>query len=86
MDLFPPAVARWWERFLDLCLLVVAIAILYYGLDLTINDGMMMTPALRVAFFWVFLAFPIGAVLMLIQLVGKQLFGIKWTAPSQQGD
>ena len=72
IDVFSPKMALWWERFLDLCLLIIAGVFFYQGLDMAIEDGIMTTPALRIAYFWVYLAFPIGAILMTIQLVAKQ--------------
>ena len=77
IDIMPAALQRQWERFLDLCLLVIAAVLFYQGLDITIEDGIMITPALRIAFFWVYLAYPIGAALMVIQLIGKQFSGVK---------
>jgi TRAP-type C4-dicarboxylate transport system permease small subunit len=58
----------------DVGMLVVVAALFWHGLDLALEDGIMRTPALRVAFFWIYLAFPVGAVLMAIQIVAKSVF------------
>lgn len=57
------------------CLLVVTLVILFWhGLDIAREEGIMRTPALRIKYFWVFLAIPIGAALMLIQLLSRPFF------------
>ena len=33
------------------------------------------TPALRISFFWVYLALPIGACLMMVEIVAKNALG-----------
>jgi TRAP-type C4-dicarboxylate transport system permease small subunit len=74
IEAFPPALKRWWDRLLDLCVLAVLAVMVYQGLDLAREDGGMMTPALRIAYFWIYIGFPIGTGLMLIQLIAKNLF------------
>jgi TRAP-type C4-dicarboxylate transport system permease small subunit len=33
----------------------------------------MLTPALRIAYFWIYVAFPVGSALMLIQVAARNL-------------
>lgn len=49
------------------------IILLVQGLDLAVEEGIMRTPALRISYFWIYLAYPIGAVLGLLQLIGVYL-------------
>jgi TRAP-type C4-dicarboxylate transport system permease small subunit len=35
------------------------------------------TPALRIRYFWIFLALPIGAFLMMVQMLAKYVLGKK---------
>lgn len=46
------------------------LVILIQGTELAIDEGIMRTPALRISYFWIYLAYPIGAVLGLMQLIG----------------
>ena len=55
-------------------LMAVTLVILFYqGLDVALNEGRLTTPALRIKYFWVLLAVPIGAAAMLLQLAMKGL-------------
>ena len=68
-----PAFARRVLEFLvDLTVLFVVCMIFYWGVDLAVGDGNMRTPVLRWRFFWIYLAFPIGAGLSVLMLIGKQ--------------
>jgi TRAP-type C4-dicarboxylate transport system permease small subunit len=73
IDRFPPALKRWWDWVLDFCVVVVLIVMVYQGADLAREDGGMMTPALRIAYFWIYIGFPIGTALMLLQVIARRL-------------
>ncbi|EPX85283.1 TRAP transporter small permease [Salipiger mucosus] len=69
-----PERARVWIERVLAGLMAVTLAVLFWqGLDVAILDGRMKTPALRIPYFWIFLAVPIGAAAMLIMLFFKQI-------------
>lgn len=72
-SMLPEAVQLWLGRFLSVCMAVTLIVLLWQGLDVAIHDGRMKTPALRISYFWIYLAVPLGAGAMLLMLLFKQL-------------
>lgn len=52
---------------------------------MAVDEMIMKTPALRISFFWVYLAFPIGAFLMMVQILASYIFG-KRSFPGKKGD
>ena len=46
-----------------------------YGFEMAREEWIGRTPALRVRYFWVFLALPVGALLMMVQMVAKYVLG-----------
>ncbi|MHC4155250.1 MAG: TRAP transporter small permease [Planctomycetota bacterium] len=75
---------RIWGILIDVLVFLVLIAIFVEGLKMSSEEWIGKTPALRLRFFWVYLALPIGAFLMMVQLVAKYVFGKK--APDQAGE
>lgn len=73
IDYLPDGARRVLDAAVDLTVLFVVAMIFWHGLDLAVEDGRMLTPALRWRFFWVYLAFPIGAALSVLMLIGKQI-------------
>ncbi len=71
-DLLSPGPRRVLEAATDLLVLGVIAAIFWYGLDLAVGDGEMRTPVLRWRYFWIYIAFPIGAVMSALLMLGKQ--------------
>lgn len=67
-----------WQFVLDkvgVVLMAVTLSVLFVqGLDIALNEGRMRTPALRIPYFWIFIAVPIGAGAMLIQLAFRQVY------------
>jgi TRAP-type C4-dicarboxylate transport system permease small subunit len=75
---------RIWGVFIDVLVFLVLIAIFVEGLRMSGEEWVGRTPALRLRYFWVYLALPIGAFLMMVQLVAKYVFGKK--APDNAGE
>lgn len=71
-DMLPKPVRKFLDRVIALLMGVTLIVLFLQGLDIALNEGRMKTPALRIKYFWVFLAVPIGAAAMLIQLLFSQ--------------
>ena len=65
--MLPAGVQRGLEVVVTALLVVTLVILFWHGLDVAREEGIMRTPALRIQYFWVFLAVPIGAVLMLVQ-------------------
>ena len=74
VSMMPAGVQRGLEVVVTLLLMVTLVILFWHGLDVAREEGIMRTPALRIQYFWVFLAVPIGAVLMLIQLLSRPFF------------
>jgi TRAP-type transport system small permease protein len=72
---FPKNILCKWNIVIDIIIFFVLIIILKEGYLMAIDEAIMKTPALRISFFWVYLAFPIGTVLMMIQIISKYIFG-----------
>ena len=64
-----------WRLLLDILIVIVLLMILVKGISMAVDEWIGRTPALRVRFFWVYLALPIGALLMMVQIVTKYVFG-----------
>jgi TRAP-type C4-dicarboxylate transport system permease small subunit len=73
VGMLPRSAQRVIGAIMCILLAVTLVILLYQGLDVALNEGRMRTPALRIRYFWIFLAVPIGAAGMLIQL-GFKLF------------
>ena len=71
-SMLPTGMQVWLERFLAGCLAVTLAVLLWQGLDVALHDGRMKTPALRIPYFWIYLAVPLGAGAMLLMLLFKQ--------------
>jgi C4-dicarboxylate transporter DctQ subunit len=72
-DMFTSGPRRVLDALTDLVVFFVVVLLFWYGLDLAVGDGNMRTPVLRWQYFWIWLAFPIGAGLSILLLIGKQL-------------
>ena len=72
---FGPRLRFAWRLGLDVLIFLVLIVILVHGAAMACEEWIGLTPALRVRFFWVFLALPIGALLMMVQMIAKYVFG-----------
>ncbi len=69
--MLPRAAQRVLARIIDVLLIVTIVVLFWHGLDIAREEGIMRTPALRIYYFWVFLAVPIGAAVMLLQLIAR---------------
>lgn len=77
IESFPGRFRKGWKMLLDSIVCVVLLVMLKEGYLMAVDEMIMKTPALRISFFWIYLAFPIGTVLMILQLIVKYLFGEK---------
>jgi TRAP-type C4-dicarboxylate transport system permease small subunit len=68
---------RVWTFIIDSLIFCVLIVILIEGYEMAAEEWMGKTPALRIPFFCVYLALPVGAFLMMVQIVAKCVFGRK---------
>lgn len=65
-----------WDLLIDILIFFILIVILRQGYKMAVYEIIARTPALRISFFWVYLALPIGAVLMMVQIIAKYFFGL----------
>ncbi|MHC4215129.1 MAG: TRAP transporter small permease [Planctomycetota bacterium] len=72
---FGPRVRFVWRLLIDVLVFLVLIVILVYGFEMAREEWIGRTPALRVRYFWIFLALPVGALLMMVQMVAKYALG-----------
>jgi TRAP-type C4-dicarboxylate transport system permease small subunit len=68
---------RKWKLLLDILVLLVLVVVFWEGCVMAVEEWIGKTPALRISFFWVYLALPIGAVLMMIEIIAKNVLSKK---------
>lgn len=73
----PPLFDKIWRVLIDALVFFVLIIILIEGYKMTVDERIMRTPTLRISFLWVYLALPIGAFLMMLEIIAKYVFGKK---------
>ncbi|PKP61911.1 hypothetical protein CVT91_01470 [Candidatus Atribacteria bacterium HGW-Atribacteria-1] len=74
---FPVKFLKVWNFIQDIIIIIILIIIFKEGYLMALNETIMKSPALRISFFWVYLALPIGALLMISQIVTNYIFGEK---------
>lgn len=74
---FPTKILRVWNFIKDIIIIIILIIIFKEGYLMAVDEMIMKSPALRISFFWVYLAFPIGALLMIFQIIANYIFGKK---------
>jgi TRAP-type transport system small permease protein len=74
---FPNKFLKIWNLFKDTIIIGILIIIFKEGIFMAIDEAIMKSPALRISFFWVYLALPIGAFLMIYQIIANYIFGGK---------
>lgn len=62
-----------WNFLLDALVFFVLIVVFWEGAFMAVDEWIGRTAALRISFFWVYLALPIGALLMMIQIITKYI-------------
>jgi TRAP-type C4-dicarboxylate transport system permease small subunit len=72
---FGPRLRFAWRLGIDVLIFLVLIVMLVHGLVMACEEWIGLTPALRIRFFWVFLALPTGALLMMVQMIAKYVIG-----------
>ncbi len=80
---FSPRFRRIWRIFIDVLIFAVLVAVFREGLVMAVDEIITRTPALRVSFFWIYLALPLGSLLMMIQIIAKHVFGKESTARTE---
>ncbi len=66
-----------WKILVDALVFLVLIFIFKEGLIMAVDEMISSTPALRISFFWIYIALPIGSLLMMFELVMKNVFGVQ---------
>ena len=66
---------RKWKLLLDVLVFLVLVVVFWEGCVMAVEEWIGKTPALRMSFFWVYLALPIGAVLMMVEIITKNVKG-----------
>jgi TRAP-type C4-dicarboxylate transport system permease small subunit len=74
IEKFPKKIKNLWFIIVDVIISILLIIIFKEGLSMAIDALNMKTPALRIPFFWVYLALPIGSLLMLYQIATKYIY------------
>jgi len=71
---FPIRFVKVWNFIKDTIIIIILIIIFKEGYLMAVDEMIMKSPALRIPFFWVYLAFPIGALLMISQIIANFIF------------
>ncbi len=77
IEKFPHQLRRRWFIVVDSLIFLLLIVVFWEGYLMAVDALIAKTPALRISFFWVYLSFPVGAVLMMTQILAKHIFGKK---------
>jgi TRAP-type C4-dicarboxylate transport system permease small subunit len=72
VDMLPASARRIVGMVVNLLIALTLVVLVWNGIDIVLEEGVMRTPALRIRYFWVYLAIPVGAAVMLLQLVAMQ--------------
>jgi TRAP-type C4-dicarboxylate transport system permease small subunit len=81
---FPVKFLKVWNFIKDIIIIIILIIILKEGYLMAVDEMIMKSPALRISFYWVYLAFPIGALLMIFQIIANYIFGKKTSKIEQK--
>ena len=68
-DLLADTVKNYLKRFINLLIIIFLTVISYQGIMLSIAVIQQKSPAVRMSFFWPYLSVPVGAILMIVQVV-----------------
>lgn len=71
---FPIKFLKVWNFIKDIIIIIILIIILREGYLMAVGEMIMISPALRISFFWIYLGFPIGALLMILQIIANYIF------------
>jgi len=74
---------RWWRLFIDVLVFFVLVVVFWQGCVMAMEERIGRTAALRISFFWVYMALPIGAFLMMVELAARNIFGRR--SPDKEG-
>jgi len=77
IERFPAKYLQKWNSFLDFINIVILIFIFKEGYMIAVKGIIMKTAALRISYFWVYLALPIGALLMISQIIANRIIEAK---------
>ena len=66
---FSMSFQRRWRILVDALVFLVLIFIFKEGLLMAIDEMISSTPALRISFFWIYIALPLGSLLMMFEIV-----------------
>ncbi len=72
---FSAGFRRKWKLLLDGLVFLVLAVVFWEGCVMAVEEWIGKTPALRISFFWVYLALPIGACLMMVEIIAKNIQG-----------
>ena len=61
------------EVLIDTAVFGTLIVLFFHGLDLAQEEAIMKTPSLRISYFWIYLGYPLGAGLAILQLLGRRM-------------
>ena len=70
---FSAGFRRKWKLLLDGLVFLVLAVVFWEGCVMAMEEWIGKTPALRISFFWVYLALPIGACLMMVEIIAKNV-------------
>jgi TRAP-type C4-dicarboxylate transport system permease small subunit len=71
---FPIRFVKVWNYIKDTIIIIILIIIFKEGYFMALKEIISKSPALRISFFWIYLAFPIGALLMISQIITNCIF------------
>jgi len=73
IDKFGENSRRKWKSLLDVLVFIVLLVVFWQGILMAVEERIGRTAALRISFFWVYLALPVGALLMMLEIIARHL-------------
>lgn len=72
-NLWPERARYWRDAIFQVLLSLVLVVLLVTGYNLAVGNMQRVTPALQISWFWVYLSIPVGAALMLLQMLHRSV-------------
>ena len=73
LDKMPDKIRRRWSFIIDVLIFASYVVVIKEGFAMAVDALIMRTPALRIPFFYVYMALPIGGILMAFQIIFKYI-------------
>lgn len=74
VERFSERFVQMWNVLIDMIIIIILTFILKEGYTIAVKNVIQKTPALRISSFWIYIALPIGAFIMIFQIIMSHIF------------